>query len=324
MVMKKMYLSIGASNDASSAITVGIDSVYLQFKGVNKLDTDRFCLEYGLHWEEKKKSDHTRKWIIFLAGGQPITAVYHYRSKITTFQVGRLMDYSTNEGEQHRFVQELVHHFSGLELLISGLDVAVDTKLPWQKFRRKLREGMKIYDSSIYYNENYKTVFLIYSKSQQLGIYSTQLTRFELRLRYKLGQWKVKTFTSDKGSLLKLISKIEEGFRIAIQKYCEDTKIKIQLKFNLNETIENFVAFLHGDSWKAMKDHHKVRQALEKRDKFFNWMKKHRIANPNRINIYVKCRREEMQKEIGIGSTAFKKAVNFYMGISNFKISQFT
>ena len=103
--MKKMYLSIGVSHDTSSPITVGIDSVYLQFNGINKMDADRFCSEYELVWKEKvNESKHTRKWIIFLAGGQPITVKYHYASKTTTFQVGRLMDYSTKEGEQHRFV----------------------------------------------------------------------------------------------------------------------------------------------------------------------------------------------------------------------------
>jgi len=217
-----------------------------------------------------------------------------------------------------------MQYFSDMALQISGIDIAVDSKLPWQKFCKKLRDGVKIYDSSIYYNEKYKTVFLVYSKSQHLSIYSTSLIRFELRLRYKLGQWKVKDCPLDRSSLLKLVKKIENSFELAVQKYCEDTRIKIQLNFHLQETMEDFVAFLHGDSFKAIKDHHKIRQALEKRDKFLNWMKKHRIANPKRINSYVKGKKEAMRAEIGIGAVSFNKAVNFYMGISNFKISKIT
>ncbi len=302
--------------------TVGVDSVYLQIKGINKIDVDRFCISHGLKYGEYKRKDYHTEWKIFLAGGQPITVIFHFNSKTTTLQIGGLMNYSMSGGDAHMFIRNLMRTFLDRRIQISGLDFAVDTKMVSAPYQGELRKEVELDRGTIYYNNPNNTVFTVYDKALKLGIYSNPLIRFELRLRQELGRWKVNDFMSSRNSLEKLAVKINKEMNEGLHTYAHDTNTSFSLApFNIVKVLEDFIEFLWGGNIPPIKDHHKVRQALEARDAFFTWMKAHRIANPKRIDAYAKGKRAAMQKEIGIGHTAFRKAVIFYEGINNFKIS---
>jgi len=305
--------------------SVGIDSIFLQFKEVYKSDVDQFCRELGLSYKGNEQGKYTREWKIFLEGGQPITVVYHFTSKTTTFQIGKLMNYSIKLNDQHRFLQQLLRHNSDKKMQISGLHFAVDVREPISSLVTKSNLNLKSekpVGSTVYFNRPNGTVFTVYDKGTQMQIYSTTLTRFELRLEQQLRQWKVQDFIENRKSLEKLASKIEKYFEEAIGIYTVDRRAHLVLDTgNVVETIEDFVAFLHGGSLPTLKDHFKVYWALQARDRFFTWMADNHIKYPKDIAIAIKGKKAEYLREFGLDHKTFNKAVRFYKGIPNFKIS---
>ena len=315
------YTTGPPSSVKPSNATVGIDSVYLQIKGVNKIDLDRFCRDIGLKYTNSSKGTYQTQWKIFLAGGKPITVIYHFSSKTTTLQIGGLMDYSISGGDAHVFTRNLMRTFLDRRIQISGLDFAVDTNMVSTPYQGDLRKEVKLCGSTIYYNKPNNTVFSVYDKARQMGIYSRPLIRFELRLRRELGRWKVNDFMRRSNSLGKLAAKINKRMDESLHTYAHDTNTSFSLvPFNTVNVLEDFVDFLYGGEIPQINDHHKIRQALNARDTFFAWMKANRIANPKRIDAYAKGRRASIQAEIGVDPKTFKKAVSFYEGIPNFKI----
>ena len=305
--------------------SVGIDSIFLQFKEVYKSDVDQFCRGLGLSYKENERGKHTRKWTIFLTGGQPITVVYHFKSKTTTFQIGKLMNYSRNLNDQHRFLQQLMRYNSDKKMQISGLHFAVDVKEHISslvlKSNLKLKSEKRV-ETTVYFNRPYGTVFTMYDKGAQMKVYSTTLTRFELRLEMQLGQWKVKDFMENRKSLDKLASKIERYFEVDIGVYTVDRRTHLALDTgNVVKTIEDFIALLHGGSLPEIKDHFKVYRALQARDSFLTWMIDNRIKHPKDISPFVKGKKAECLQQLGLDHKTFNKAVQFYKGIPNFKVA---
>lgn len=304
-------------------MSIGIDSVHLQFKGINKFDVDRFCRESKIRYEtEGEWNKYQRKWHIFLAGGQPVTVVFHFASKNITFEIGKLMNYSIDLKEQHRFSQDLMRVFSDSPVQVSRLDVAVDIK---NDLVTRGGPMSTVVGSTHYYNDQATgTVFVCYDKASQLGIYSTPLTRYELRFTKELGQCKVKNFIDDRNSMVKLAVKIDKEFtkhvKIHTNHRCDTFRLS---HTHIEKVLEDFIAFLHGGEIPRFKDHFKVRQALLKRDEFLEFMKQNGIDKAEDINMFAKGRRSAIQNELGLDPKTFKKAVNFYKGIPNFKVSSY-
>lgn len=297
--------------------SVGIDSVHIQIKGINKYDLDRFRKEYGMKYDENGINKYTRKWKIFLAGGQPITVSYHFRSKSITFQIGKLLNYSKILCEQHIFAQNLVQFFSSYEINISRLDYAVDVKEPLAVLSIESKAddiSEKIVATTRYFNMSGST-FCIYDKALQLKIHSTSLTRIELRLSGKMGYWRVKNFMEDRKQLLKLSDKVTEQFETIRISSMSGNALLIDIG-NPLRILEEFIAFLQGDSLPKTKDPFKIRQAIQTKDKFLSWVKGHGLKDSREINRYVKGHKEKHMKEIGIDHKTFNKAVNFYRGYS--------
>ena len=307
--------------------SVGIDSIFLQFKWVNKLDTDRFCRQHGWSYkDDEKKGEHTRRWKIFLAGGLPITAVYHFSTKTTTFQVGKLMNYSIKD-EQHELLQKLMQYFSDRPVQISSLHFAVDVKEPIDalKIDSKLKLSSKQQKgSTVYLNYPNKTVMTVYDKAVQMQLYSTtSLTRFELRLsRRQLSQWNVRDFVHSRASLEKLASGIERYFEKSVTIYTFDKKICLTPDTgDVVKVLEDFIAFLHGGDKPEPKDHFKIRLAIQARDTLFEWIRNNKLRDVKSVNAFVKGKKAQCLKEIGVDHKTFNKAINFYnKGIPNFKI----
>ncbi len=305
--------------------SVGIDSIFLQFKEVYKSDVDLFCEELGLSYKGNKRGKYTRKWTIFLEGGQPITVVYHFKSKTTTFQIGKLMNYSRSLNDQHEFLQRIMSHYSDKKMQVSGLHFAVDVKEPIGSLLLKSNLKLKSENpvgSTIYFNRPNGTVLTMYDKGTQMKIYSTSLTRFELRLAIQLGQWKVKDFAENRQSFENLASKVEKDFDETIEIYSMMGRTHFKLNTeDVKKVLENFIAFLHGGCLPEVRDHFKVYQALQARDHFLTWMTNNRIKSAKEINSFVKGKKAVCQKALGIDHKTFNKAVQFYKGIPNFKIA---
>ena len=319
---KKLKIETGNDPPTHVKMSIGIDSVYLQFKGINKFDVDRFCGERKMRYEnESNRDNYQREWRIFLAGGQPITVVFHFASKTITFQIGKLMDY-TIFNEQHKLIQDLMQEFSDRPVQVSRLDFAVDMK---NDLVSRGNPMANIVGSTHYYNNKVDgTVFVSYDKASQLGIYSTPLTRHELRLTKKLGQWGVKNFIDDRDSMVKLAVKICNEFKKSIKNHTDNRCDTFRLSpMHIEKVLEDFIAFLHGGEIPKLKDHFKVREALTKRDEFLGWMKSNNIDKAGYINTFAKGRRSALQNELGIDPKTFKKAINFYKGIPNFKVNSY-
>ena len=307
--------------------TTGIDSVFVQYRGINKSDVDRFCRDYGWSHKSEERGKYTRKWKIFLGGGHPITALYHFASKTTTFQIGKLMNYSRNLNDQHDFVQKVVHHFSGQRMRISELHFAIDLKIPIDSVLLssplKLKSNKQV-GSTRYLNMSDRNVIAMYDKAVQMQIYSTDLTRLELRFgRDQLSRWNVQDFINDRTSLEKFASHI---MRYLDEGICISTVDKrVRLKPDMGDTVnilEDFVAFLHGGNKPVPKDHFKVRSALQARDVLLLWMRNKGIRDIGSANTFVKGKKAQCLKELGIDHKTFNKAINFYKGIPNFKIPE--
>lgn len=290
---------------------------------MNSSDLKRFCIGIGCKYEVKRLSLYQRKWLLFLAEGEPITARYHFKSKTIKFEIGNLMHYSKIQHRYH-FVQALVAFFSDREQRISRIDISADVNKRWDELivdnDAKIK-SLNFVKSTLYYNSTGST-FTVYEKSEQMQIYSTDITRLELRLKSQLTSWKVTDFPENLASLEKLTKKVEEYFTQKIQVYSVDGSTLYSLKMEKIDTVlKNFIAFMHGSSIPDYKDHFRVRQAVEKRDRFFKWMRENKLS-PAKVNRFIKGRRSSVCEELNLDSKTLKKAIKFYTNaIPNFKFS---
>ena len=292
---------------------------------MNSSDLKRFCIDIGCKYEMKRLSMYQRKWLLFLDGGAPITARYHFRSKTMKFEIGNLMHYSKIQHRYH-FIQKLVAFFSDREQRVSRVDISADVNKRWDELlvdnHAKIK-SLNFVNSTLYYNCAGST-FTVYAKSEQMKIYSTDVTRLELRLKSQLSSWKVTDFTGNLKSMEKLSKKVEEYFSQKIQVYSVDGSTLYSLQMTKIDTVlKNFIAFMHGDAIPEYQDHFsfRIRQAVEKRDKFFKWMKKNRLS-PAKVNQFIKGRRSSVCKELNLDAKTLIKAITFYTkAIPNFKFT---
>lgn len=305
--------------------TVGIDSVHLQIEGINKKDVDRFCGRWKLPYGENKKSKHMREWKLFLAGGQPISAQYHFSSRTTTFQIGRLMNYSTTISDSQKLLQQLVHDFHDRKISVSSIDISVDINEPILRLSISSNVdevSTNMVGTTHYHNRKNGSVLCMYDKAVQMQIYSTPLTRIELRMKAQLRNWKVKDLLNSKKSLNKLAMKVKHEFEENIDVSFLDGKYPLQLDVQeIDNVLEDFVAFVHGDISLNFKDHFRIAIAIAARDRFKVWMKRHRIKSVHEIKQFVKGNKAIYLQELALDHKTFNKALHFFEGIPNFKIT---
>ena len=310
--------------DASIKSTVGVDSVWLRLSGINKNDIDRFCSRWKLAYGDNKKWKYTRTWKIFLAGGHPISAVYHFSSKTTTLEVGGIMNYSTTLSDKHKLLQQIMSEFSDRKISVARLDISVDIKEPLSKLTISSKvdlHSLKTVNTTLYHNRKNGSVLCIYDKAVQMQIYSTSLTRFELRLNNQLRNWKVEDVLDSSASLDKLALKIQNDFKENIEVSLLDGRSIVHLDTtSIAKVLENFVTFMRGDTNLKFKDHFKISNALTGRDKFKEWMLQNNIKSAEKIDLFVKGRKASCLKGLGLNHETFNKAVKFYKGIPNFKV----
>ena len=297
--------------------TVGIDSIHISIK-MNKYDLERFCKDNDYVYKEKKSSNYQRIWLLVLTDGEPITATYHFRSKTIKFEIGNLLNYSTNF-HRHEFIQKLFSYFFDREFTLRRIDIAVDiNKKRDDLMIKNLSKNLSKQRVKATTYDNAKAhVFIAYDKSDQLKIFSTDLCRLEWRVATQLTSWKVNDCLSNKDSFDKLVKKVDEHFRNKIEIYSNDGLTQYIPNIDIESVLTDFIAFAQGDDYKY-KNHFRIKEAIEKRDRFFTWMNENKLT-PTKVNRFVKGRRAAVYKEIGLDDETFKKAVNFYKAIRNFK-----
>ncbi|QSZ42844.1 hypothetical protein GJV85_12235 [Sulfurimonas aquatica] len=229
------------------------------------------------------------------------------------------MNYSTNL-HRYELLQELFSYFSDRKISIGRIDIAVDINkkrddLIVKNLSKTISNNQR--QKSTTYNNARGHVFTAYDKSAQLKIFSTDLTRLELRLSSQLTSWKVTDLIENRNSFEKVIKKTDEYFRDKIEVYSNDGLTKYTLNIDVDSVLTDFVAFAHGDTYKY-KDYFRIKEALEKRDRFLSWMKANKLK-PMKVNRFVKGRRAAICKELSLDSKTFNKAVDFYKAIPNFK-----
>ena len=135
-------------------------------------------------------------------------------------------------------------------------------------------------------------------------------------------RWRLQDFSENRKSLERLAGKIESVYMDEVALYTIDKKHRLKLDLgDMVSTLVSFVAFLHGDRLPVVKDHFKIKQAVLRRDRFFNWMSYHGIKEIADVSAFVKGRKAELLEELGFDHKTFNRALDFYRGIPNFKIS---
>lgn len=302
---------------------VGIDSVHLRIYGVNKIDIDRFCSRWKLRYGNNKKGNHKRTWEVYLASGQTISVHYHFSSKTTTFQIGRLMNYSKILCDQHKLLQRLISDFQDRKMYISAIDISVDIKEPLSilsVYSNVDLRSIKKKNTTLYHNRKNGSVLCVYDKAVQMQIYSTSLTRTELRLSNHLKNWKVEDLLYNIASRDKLAQKVKYEFTENIEVSLLNDGTRLHLDVNdIDVVLKNFVAMLQGATF-IYKDPFKVSLAIQDRDKFKRWMKRHRVKTVDAVKRLVKGSKAMYLEEIPLNNKTFNKAMNAYEGITNFKV----
>ena len=297
--------------------SVGVDSIHVLIK-MNKFDLIRFCEYKKYSYKSKVNFKYQRKWLIFLPDGEPVTATYYYGSQTIKLEIGKLLNYTENKC-RYEFIQQIILYFSDRKISIGRIDIAVDINKKRDdliiKNLSKLLSSERV--NSTTYNNAKGHVFIAYEKSYQLKLYSTYLTRLEVRLNTQLASWKITDFLSNRDSFEKLVKKVSEYFKNKVEIYSNNRLEKYTLNIDVNSVLSDFIEFIHGGIYKY-KDHFRIKEAIVKRDKFINWMKVNNLT-PQKINCFVKGRRAAVCKELGLDPKTFKKAVCFYKAIPNFK-----
>jgi hypothetical protein len=300
--------------------TVGIDSIHIQIQ-MNKTDLKRFCNDMGCKYKQISHTKYQRKWFIFLADGEPLTAVYHFSSKTIWFEIGGLLNYTISN--KHLFTQKLVSFFSDRKQSILKVDIAMDVAklrddLIVKVNDKKIKSYKRVF-STTYYNKRQFTL-IVYDKSQYLGIFSNDLTRFELRLSGgQLTSWNVKDMTNNKASLDKIVIKVQEYFRKQVKIYSTNRLTEYVLKTDdVLLALMNFVAFLQGSEY-SYKDHFKIKKAVKKRDIFQCWVKRYNLR-PKTVDVFVKKRKKKsICNEISFDNKTLNKALKSFKGNPIFK-----
>ena len=288
---------------------------------MNNVDLERFCNDRGCKYKNILYTKFQRKWLILLADGEPITAVYHFSSKTMRFEIGGLLNYSISS--KHLFTQEIVSYFSDRKQSIARLDIAMDVAKTRDDLMVKVDDiKLKSYEricSSTYFNQK-TSVLVVYDKSQHLGIFSKSLTRFELRFSSaQLRSWGVTDIMSNILSLNKLSKKMQKYFSDNVKIYSNDRLTQYSLNTDdVSLALMNCVAFFHGDQYRY-KDHFKIRYALERRDRFLCWVKYHKLT-PNTIEHFVKkMKKKNICDELSFDHKTLAKALEFFKGNPIFK-----
>jgi len=304
--------------ESSMRSTEGIDSLHIDIE-INFYDVQRFCSDQKIKWEEGEKTEWQRKGKIFLSGGKPINVTYHSRSKRSTFEFGGFLNYNKDPNKL-QLLRNLLHYFPDRSWLVSRLDYAIDANMRWDMFLPEMRGITPDFsESSVYFNKFSKSkdrkkllTMTIYDKASEIGLFSTSLTRVELRLfRPELRRLNLMEMFNSEEILMKTANLIYSMLETHLKLHSIDGKFVYRIKTDVVATLQGFVAFLHSHMLDIHRpDPFRVHFGLELSERVVNWMKKEGITLHN-VAKKTRGRKISLCREIGIDPKTFDKAISF-------------
>ena len=299
----------------------GVDSLHVDLR-INFYDLERFCTEQKIKWEKGEKSKWQRKGKIFLAG-DPVTVTYHLTTKNCTFEFGGFCNYSTNLHEHYKLLllRTLIQYFPDCSWSVSRLDFTIDISMRWDMFLPEMR-GItpEFSESTIYFNNfnNSKkrkklSTIVIYDKARQIDLFSTPLTRVELRLfRPELKRLNLMEMFDSEEILMKTSNLIYSTLETRLRLYGVDGKFVYRIKTDVVATLQGFVAFLHSDMVDIHRpDPFRIHYGLKLSDKVKKWLEEKGISSVKEVAKEVRRKKMAICNDIGVDPKTFDKAIVF-------------
>ncbi len=302
----------------------GIDALHIDIE-VNLADVHLFCLENNLKFEEHERTKWQRKWFIFLHG-EPISVIYHQATRNTTFEVGGLFDYNMDLREYKKldFLHVLIWYFSDRTWKISRFDYAIDINLKWDEMLPDMRATHCGFSAStIYFNRltdgkkrKKLSTLIIYDKARDIGLFSTDLTRIELRLyRPCISRLKLTDMFDSRDSFMRASNLIYSVIENQLSLYSVDGSFTYQIKTDVVATLQRFLTFLHGDESTIHRaDPFRIYFGLALSDKIISWMIREGIS-PAEVKKHIRGKKVALCKSLCIDTKTFDKAVSFFRAI---------
>ena len=309
--------------ESSLRSTEGIDSIHIDI-AINFYDVRQFCSDQKIKLEENEKTKWQRKGKIFLTGGKPINVTYHFCSKRSTLEFGGFLNYNKDPNKL-QLLRNLLHYFPDRSWLVSRLDYAVDINMCWDVFMPDMRgstlgfSGSTVYLNHFDNNKKRKKMFTvaIYDKASEIGLFSTSITRVELRLfRPELRRLKLMEMFNSEEILMKTANLIYSTLETRLELYGVDGKCVYRIKTDVVATLQGFVAFLHSDMLDIQRpDPFRIHYGLELSNRIKTWLDAEGIS-PEDVKKYVRGRKVALCKSLCIDTKTFDKAVSFFKAIN--------
>ncbi len=299
--------------------TEGIDSLHLELS-VNFADLKRFCKEQKLKLvrEKNQQSKWQTVYYIFLAG-ERITVTYISRNKCTRFEFFRLYNYSGNTN-QLKLIVTLIHYFSDRRYAISRLDYAVDVNIKLDKLLPMFKNMSPVYhNTTIYFNQYTKgktkkklSTVILYDKAKQLNLFSTPLTRIEIRLfRAEIVRKGLTQMFELPAAMMKTSNLLYALFETQLKLYTGGGAL-YKVQTHTSEILEDFIAFIHGAGSLAPRpDLFNIYQHLIRSKRILNWMNTEKIT-PSQVMKHVRGKKMAICKELQMDSDTFNKAIAYF------------
>lgn len=300
--------------------TEAIDSIHIDMN-INVKDLERFCKDQGLKFERGKVKNWQRESQIFLAG-DPINVTYSFRSRNYTFEFGGIRNYNIySSAKKLQFIRTLLNYFSDRSWSISRLDYAVDANISWDSLLPDFQcSNIQFEESTIYFNRRSKakkskqmSTLVIYDKGRQLNLFSTPLTRIELRLMHPVLQnRKLTSMFESKATLEKTATLIKKMLDEELKLFDVYGKQCYQLELKVLNILHEFLSFLHGDAPTIYHpDPFRIQWSMDHSARIRRWMEEEGVS-PHRVQKHIRGKKLSVCKSLGIRPETFDKAVSFF------------
>ncbi len=302
----------------------GIDSIHVEIP-VNFHDIRLFCdhARVGKNerpkWVEGERGKWKHKGQLFM-GGELINVTYYVGNKSCKFEFGGLMDYYRHQYKL-QLLQKLLQFFKDRTCSVSRIDFAIDINIRWDMFLADMKGAtLEFSESSVYFNffNKHKArkkmlTMAIYDKAKQIDIFSTPISRLELRLfRPELNRLNITKMFDSVEDLMKAANLIYSTFEHQLKLHSIDGKFVYKIKTDAEKTLKDFVAFLHSDAPTIYRDDlFRVEHGWMLSKRILDWLKREGIS-PKDVKRHIRGRKMATCKSLGMDRKTFDKAITFF------------
>jgi len=180
---------------------------------------------------------------------------------------------------------------------------------------RALLRGSTIYFNTFTGGKQRKklSTLTIYDKAAEVKLFSTPLTRVELRLfRSELKRLKLTDMFDSEESLVKTSDLIYSTMEHRLKLHSVDGKFTYRIATNAVKTLQGFLEFLHGDMPTIHRpDPFRIHYGLELSDRILSWMRDEGVS-PAEAQKHVRGKKVALCKSLCIDTKTFDKAIRFF------------